>query len=691
MAFGWTDGETADLIDLFDGAHLGMRGAKGQVQFFRAPSATGNPVIDTLMLQEFVQSAGAGARIILPNGYTYVLGREITLLDGQVLLGSFAKLKAMDQVQTTLTATLAMGNSVFYPIYVVKVASTSGFFKTQRVTFHDATTGGQVSGLSVKATVVDVVDSTTLRVQVESGIGGAFGQTMPSTAPYNEVTFTSYTWPVGTYLVSVTGLLAAPFGQSRNGFADLELNGNSGNNPLGNRWEVGGMVDMRADRSTIDNLYGYNSIADGVVMCARWIAARNIWLNDTNSMGFHIGASSGSTGGMLGVMRNLYVDSPGKGSPMIGHIGGYTSSHPAYPCLGFSRLTDHMVFDGLQFTNNNGSGSTWGQAIGCITGSDNYALSFSNLYISGFNKGIGPIQVVRSGAAAPLRLDFDNLHMENCGPTNSGSFNQWEVSSIGCSSGLTPHADQVRFRNCDFLDSPLIIQDANVRLENVFMKATAAANTASLIVIGTSTSTCRVDMSNVHIERPVGSNAGQPTRNEYLGNLYVQTATVRGDNVRCYGGTNQARIQSGSDLEVSNMKFEEYYNYGLAVFSASTRVVLNTPRAKLSSGNGAASNCVALDFNNGGGAPGAGAYIEVNNPSIEAVTTQAGQMGIRMCPTAAVPCTVTGGKVKVSGTSTQTIVSGGASGVGHVQSTLLNASWTPGASEVNNSVVNANA
>lgn len=655
----------------------------------RVPVPSSDPAVNYTNIMAAITEAGTGGRVIFPAGRTYLLGRDIQPLAGQTLQFGQSKLKLPDQVSSTLTAgvgvtTVATPN----PTAVFNVVSSTGFYVGQAVGLEDRTVAGQRTYSAVRGAVTAVA-AGSVTVQFAATAGSNLVVTTDTTT-FLETTATSYTFSTGTFLCSIGPLVSTSVTHSRIRLVDLEIDGNRANNTLGQRWELAPMLDMRSGKSQVDGLYIYDAPTDAFYFAALGSTAQNVWIDRSNAMSIHIGAAS-TIGAQQSSLNKLWLDSPGLGGAIIGHYGGISNSFPAYPALGFSRLTDHLVISDVQITNSVGTTSTIGQAIGCITANDNYAIDFSNLHISGFNKGRGAIHVSATGVTAPSRIDFNQLHMENCGPLTPGTFNAYEVSLIGNTAGTPPFADRITVRNSDFTDSPLVIRASNVAVENVNFTATTVAASATLTMLAGGPSQGRVDLLNVRSTRPTGSGAGAPAANEYATCMLANNVTVRGSNVSCIGGHLGFRVQNAADVEISGFRGENNYNYGVVGMDGSTRLVLRSPRIRVTSGTTVQSPYAAIDLNSGGGALGAGGYCSITSPDIEIVTTAANQYGIRLAPTAAVPCAVIGGKVKVSGTSTTAILSGGASGVGVVATVALSHAFTPGAAETSSgNVVSTN-
>nr|WP_316642876.1 hypothetical protein [uncultured Roseateles sp.] len=643
-------------------------------------------------LMDVISRTDANAQIIFPFGKTYQLSREIVPLTGQMLYFNQSKLKLPDQVYSTLTAGVTVSSAVANPIVDFPVASNAGYFVGQRVALEDQTVGGQRT-YTITLGIVTAIASGLVTVQFVADIAAQIICTVNS-ATFAESKVTNYTFPPGSYLCSINRLLRTEVTHSRVGIFDLEIDGNRANNTLGNRWEISACLDIRHDRGQVRGLYIHDAPTDGMYFAATRTDVDKLWINKTGAMCIHAGAAA-ATGAQVSNLSNLWLDSAGLGTPMQGHYGG-SSTHPSYACLGFSRITDHLIITKAQITNDLGvTGSTYGGGIGCITGSDNFAIEFSDINISGFNKGVGAIQLLRSGAnAAPSRVDFNLLHVENCGPITLGAANIWEVCSLGWNSGLTPQGEQIRIRNSDFTDSPLMTYDVNAALETVVFTTTAIGNSSSLALMGSGPANGRVELSNVRSVRPIttaGNVGAAPGASEYANNIHANNTTVRGNDVRALFGGHGLRAQSGADVEISNFRGEDNYYYGAWGASASTRLVLDGPRVRLRPGFTANASWAGISFQSGGGSLGAGAVGCVTNPDIEAVTTNAAQTGISLNSTAGVINTVSGGKIKVSGTSTTPVTSGGASGIGIVNGVLLSHAFAPGASETgSNNVVSAN-
>lgn len=669
------------------------------------PAATSNPLTNYNNIMSAINSAGIGGRIMAPGGQVYTLNREIIPLSGQLFLFNQSRLKLANQIYTTLTSPATLNSTGLAPTVTFQVASSTGFFVGMRVGLQDDLTAGQTTR-SIVLGVVTAVASGRVTVQFDgiNAVGMAVAATV-NTSTWAETQVTTYTWPSTANLASISRLFYADPSKSFVQVLDLELDGNRANNQLANRWELSCLADQRSSNGRFKNIYAHDAVTDGIYSGGLRCGFDTIRVYNTGSFGFHVGASGASTGGQRTNHTNMWLDSPGLGTPANGHQGGYPS-HPSYAALGFSRNTDHNGFSNIHITNDNGAiGTTFGQAIGCITNGDNYALDFSHVFISGFNKGYGAIQIRHTNSTGgidtdppgdvnkpPQLVSFDALHVDNCGPTTLATLQQWEICAIGASSGNAPHATRVFIKDSDFTDSPLVIQDAHVTFagRNEFV-ATAIGNSSSLILLG---SNCDTDISGVISRRVVttsGNYGSIPGADSYRFNIRAAgNAKVRGDNVTVINGHAGVRVEGGASWDVSNLKAADQYDYGLAAVGSAT-VALQSPRVTLSSGYTASSTWQGITAGAGAGALTSGS-MSIESPSVSAVTTAAGQAGIKLCPTAAVPCTVSGGKVKVSGTSTTPIASGGASGIGVVAGVLLSHAFTAGAAETAaNTVVSANA
>ncbi len=286
---------------------------------------------------------------------------------------------------------------------------------------------------------------------------------------------------------------------------------------------------------------------------------------------------------------------------------------------------------------------------------------------------LGAFQITGSSVSKPSDIDLHDLHVTNCAPAdltkayNAGNGSDaWYCSFIGSSSASATLIDKVRLRNSDFTDSPLGIQGGtNVTLDNVKLLATGLTKSSTLFITdGVSVTGTTVELNNVTSTRPKGVPTGAPAANQFASCIYIENATVRGNNVKVVGGGAGIRAQGGADVQFSNPTFEDNYNYGIAPFSAGTKIKLQSPTVRLNIA--ANTSWAGLDFNNGG-ASATGWDTVVLSPDIQAVTTNAGQNGIRLSPT---PFTVgppasggttkvVGGIVKLTGTSSTPILTGG--------------------------------
>ena len=655
------------------------------------PLASGDPMTDYTAIMQAIASVGAYGTITAPPGQTYLLGRELVPLTGQTLRWSGSALKLPNQVSSTLTGSAALSSAGANQTVSVPVTSSTGFYVGQRVALEDQTVGGQKT-ISSALGLVTAVASGSVTVQFTNGIGDTMARTVV-TATWAETSNTSYTFPSGAYLCSISRMILANQSLAGIVITDLEIDGNRGNNPLGLRWETSPMLDIRATRSKIADLWVHDAPTDAIYHGANGLIAENLRIDKPGAMGMHIGdAASGIYGGKRTIITGIIADSPGMGTPHIGHYGG-SAAHPNYPAIGFSRNTDHIIIQAAHITNDSGvQGTTWGSAIGCITGSDNNAIEFSDIYIKDFNKGIGAITLLY-GSSTATQLDFNNIHVENCGPITTNALNIWEIPSLGYSASGNVNASKVRFRNSNFIDSPLALYDCqDVTLENVTFDATTIGGTATPNFLGTNTTLSTTVLRNVTSRRVVttsGNNGSIPTSPTYSANFYCSAAKVSGSGVQAINGTYGLISVGASDWEVSGFRWENMYQNGVRAAGGSTAIMKLTGLVgRQISGYSYANTFIGFDCNSSTGASG---QVDLVAPLIDMVTTNASQSCLRLCPTAAVPCTVTGGKLKVSGASTTPIQSGGATGIGIVQGTLLSHAFTPGAAETNNSVVNANA
>ena len=656
------------------------------------PLASGDPLTDYNAIMQAITSCGVYGTITAPPGQTYLLGRELIPLTGQTLRWQGSKLKLPNQVYSALTSGAAVSSAGSNQTLAISVASSTGFYVGQRVALEDGTVGGQKT-ITTALALVTAVASGSVTIQFANGSGAAMATTS-NTTTFIEAANTSFTFPAGSYLCSISRMILTNQTLSGINLADLEVDGNRANNTLGLRWETSPMIDTRALMSQLRDIWVHDAPTDAFYHSANGLIVQNLRIDKPGAMGIHIGdAAGGIYGGKKTIMQNLVIDSPGMGSPTIGHYGG-SSAHPSYPALGFSRNTDHIIIQAAHITNDYGvQGTTWGQAIGSITGSDNNSIEFSDIYIKDFNKGIGAITLLY-GSSTATQLDFTDIHVENCGPITLSTLNIWEICSLGYSAAGSINASKVRVRNSNFTDSPFAVYDCqDVLIENVNFDATTIGGSSTLNLLGTDTTKSTIVLRNVTSRRIVttsGNNGSIPSSPTYSANFYVSAAKVSGSGVQAINGTYGLISVATSDVDISGFRWENMYQNGIRAAGGSTAIMkLPGLVGRQLSSYSYSNTFIGVDCNSSTGASG---QVDLVAPLIEMVTTNASQSCVRLCPTAAVPNTVTGGKIKVSGTSTTPILSGGASGIGIVVGTLLSHTFTPGAGETSSgTVVSVNA
>lgn len=667
--------------------------------------AKGTPQEDAASWALAIADAGVGGAIIVRPKQTYVLAKEVVLQSGQVVLGNGSTLKLADQVSSPLTAAVTINGAAANVVVNVPVASSAQFFVGQRVAISDLTVGGQRTATRVTAEVTATA-AGTVTVRFDNSAGDQIAVTT-NLATWLETAAVSYTAPVGAVLCSISMLLSVGSGADGVRIRDLAFDGNASNNTLARRWETSPCLNFRGTSGSIKSISVRDAPTDAIYHGGMELEVDGLRIDRPCAMGVHFGATTGATGAIRTIVRNFWIDSPGMGDPTIGHYGGYNSSHPAYGALGFSRLTNHVIIQGGHITNDVGTVSTFGTGITSITAGDNWAIQFDDLHISGFNKGLGPLLMVRSSgsggytstptdppgdyAQAASSITFSRTRFDACYPPTFATSDQWQVCCVGANSGTFPQFVRIRFIDCEWIDSPMMIQESQVEFSgvNAFI-ATSVAKSSTLTIAG---STSEVDVSGVVFRRPVTTSGNIGTEAgwyQYIIGLYVVGGKVFGNGTKFIGGSKAIRIQNGASIDLSGPLFLNQYTYGVHAMSASTRVVLRGARVIVESGFTAYSGWVGIDFASGGGALGAGGYASLIGCDIEAVTSFANQYGVRLPSDAGAKASLAFSKVKVSGTSTTPVASGGASGIGVVVNNLLSHAFAPGVGETSaGNVVNS--
>jgi len=661
-------------------------------------SATGLPTADSAAWAAAIAAAGVGGTILVRPKQTYVLAKEVVLQSGQTLLGNGSTLKLADQVSSALTSPVTIDAATANVTVSFPVASSSQFFVGQRVAVSDLTVGGQRTATRVTAEVTAVA-AGLVTARFDNSAGDQISSTT-NLSTWIETGAVSYTAPVGAILCSISGLMTVGSGADGVRIRELSFDGNASNNPLARRWETSPCLNFRGTSGVLKSINVRDATSDAIYHGGLELEVDSLRIDKPCGMGVHLGATTGTTGAMRTILRNFWIDSPGMGDPTIGHYGGYNSSHPAYPALGCSRLTDRVICQGGHITNDYGTPSTYGTAISSITAGDNWAVQFDDIHISGFNKGLGPLLLVRSGGSggytstptdppgdykqAASAIIFSRTRFDSCYPPTFATADQWQMCCVGSNSGQFPQFVRVKFIDCEWIDSPMVIQESHVEFSGVNeFVATSVTLSSTLTVNG---STADVDITGCVFRRPVttsGNVGSVPGWYQYSCNLYIPGGKVRGSGVSIIGGHLGVRIQNGAEVDLVGALLHNQYQIGIVAMSASTQVRLRALKATLQSGFSADSGWAALHLNSGGGALGAGGRAVMIGCEVDAVTTAAGQSAVKLPALGTAFANIIGCKLRVSGTSTTAVASGGAAGIGVVANNLLSHAFVPGAAETN--------
>lgn len=657
------------------------------------PTPSASALTNYNNIMQAITDAGVGGVVSFPYGNEWTLYREITPLSGQILRFNGSKLKLGDQVYSALTATASLDSTAgANPLVAFSVTSSVGFFVGMSVQIDDQTVAGHKKYTRVPG-VVTYVGTGAVTVQFTVALNG-YPMVDCTTATNAEANGQTWTIPVGANLCSISNLIYAPYASSRVQILDLEITGNASNNALANRWETGAAVHIEGPLSSLKNIYVNTCVADAIEMNAPRCLADSVWIDKANAAGFHVGANtdSPSTGLQKSVLTNMFIDSPGMGTAQIGHYGGITTDYPAYAGLMCSQNNFDIVFS--NFVIQNTYSSTLCQGIGHINSGSAYdsRIRFADGHI--VDQARGAFQI--GGTTTPgTEIDIEGITVNNCTPadltqtwnTGAGSDPAYHSYIGDTTNSGGQRAELVRVRNCRFINSPLGIEYAtNVSVENTHFTATAVGKSSSLYVIGSGANAYTVNLSNVSSSRVVGDGTGAPAASQFKYNYYLSASRVRGNNVKSYGGT-YTQVLNGADVQISNFASEDAYNCGIQARDSGTKLHLETPWIRVNSGTTVSTSYSGIVTNNSAG------ETVIVNPDINLVTTNAGQSGIALSDStvAGTVSVVQGGVVKVSGTSTTPIKSGGATAKNVVAGTLLSHTFTPGAAETaSGTVVSAN-
>ena len=658
------------------------------------PKATGVALTDYTNLSNAITSVGIGGKISLPPNNTYILDYELKLLAGQTLEGNGSTIKLADQVIATLTAPTTINSTTTNVSANFTVDSASLFRVNSRVVIYDTTVEGSTTSTIIKGKISSITNNV-VTVQFTNNISEQIATTT-DTSTWLETSLTSYTIPIGAKLCTASTLLSATVDNVS--ITNLILDGNSANNTYGRRWETSPVLNFRGKDGELNNIVINNAMSDGLYHAGIRLNIVNLRINKPCAMGIHLGASTALEGAMYTTITNIHIDSPGMGTPAIGHYGGYNSSHPAYPAIGFSRNTNNVIISDGFITNNYGTISTYGCAISSITAGDNWGITFNNLHISGFNKNLGPLLLARSSqpggytstATDPVgdikqassSIVFNKIRFDSCYPTTWATADQWLQCCIGTNFGVFPQFVRIKFTDCEWIDSPMVIQESHVEFGGVnSFIATAVTKSASLTIAG---STSEVDISNVIFRRPVttsGNVGTEPSWYQYQCHIYHVGGKLKGNNVTIVGGSKGIRVQNGAELDLVNLYAQNQYYYAVLGMSDNTIIGIRESKIILDSSYTGYSGWVGIDLNSGGGVIGNNAKVTVLNTLIDAYTTNSGQWGIRLPTNSTVKSSISGCKIKISGTSTTSIYPGSTTGISVVTNNLLSHTYTPGAAE----------
>lgn len=665
-----------------DGSQIWQPNRKGAALLM--PRATNNAAQDYQNWLNVRNAAGVGGIIEFPTGQTYLALAPWTRLNGQTIRASESTLKVPDQVVATVTSvavfdsagvsrggtfdtTVVTGVGSANLVAVLGVSSSTGLIPNQNVVLDDQTVAGTITTtISGGGWTVTSVGSGTVTLACNNAQAEAIVRNF-NTSTNAEPTSTSYTPTPGANLKLVTvpgasGVIQLPYGTTLGGVMDLMVNGNAANNTLGQRWEVAQCINFRADHAYLHNIHVQSAMTDALYNGAHSSRITHFYADQPRSFGIHNGASNGSPadGAMATVVDGFFINSPGMASTMkAGHAGGLSQTYPAYPAVGFSNNVDHCIFKNGEVTNT--SSAPLCQGIGDVGNASVKKLEFGSIYIDNMVKG--GFQITGGTGDQPTDIDMHDVHVTNCAPTDYtiayGAAQQSLCSVIGSYSGTTVIV-KVRMTNCDFTDSPLVIQGAqDVKMSNTWHIATTVGASATLSIIGgTANTDTVVNMDNVNCFRPLGNSGTAPVSSQFSCNTYFDNATIIGRGLYSRGGRLQNRWQNTAIVRLTGAKSEDAYNFGFSAYSTGTIVDLQNPEVILNSGFTASSSWSGFQGGNGAN----GGTMTVRDANFKAVFTNIGQAAVTLSAnTAAGTGTkIHGGTFKATGTvPTSFFISGG--------------------------------
>jgi hypothetical protein len=230
---------------------------------------------DTDALTNTINETGTNGYIQLTAKKTYLVSGELTLLQGQTLIGNGATIKRADEVTTTSETNIATPQATT----TITVADASNFRVGMYITVWDGvnpTTTGVWDFVNRKISVIsdnDITVSTAFNPRDKDGVGTAITTTVTVLSSHEVLVSTAT--DVSIYNISVDGNLA--------------------NNTTLERWENHVEIDLFGDRSIVENCYVYNAQSEGLLLGGDGTTARGNVISNTNGNGIHLGACNGIT------------------------------------------------------------------------------------------------------------------------------------------------------------------------------------------------------------------------------------------------------------------------------------------------------------------------------------------------------------------------------------------------------------
>lgn len=573
-----------------------------------------------------------GSTVWLRAGSTYVVNGRLTIPSNFRLKGSYSKLKVPDQLVYTTTA------------------ATSVSVGASNATFTVASTTGMYVGMEMCIQYNNGTQKTFCNKQMNIANGGISGNniTVSFSGNFSGITYdtsnntettivTSFNFPIGTVLATVSQILTAYGGTSDIQIDDVEIIGNRTNQLYGTRWETAAGVSMFSDNTKIRNLQIDDAMSDAIIVSGEFNYYNGIFINRPNGNAFHL-SDGGTTNSRRNIVEGIFVDSPGMlNSGFSGHWGGSTSN-PTYGGIICSNNEYEHLIEGYQAKNTSNSKMCCG--ITHFNDNTNRDIRFNMGKIRDMSHGAFEIRNTLGTNLDPYNIYINQFDILECGPQTaialgiSGSFTSpvyANNSQIGYSFGNVPLAHRVIISGCTFENSPLFIEGATgVELRDISMKCTTATKSCSLVIVTSGSQAASVDVYDVRVEAPLGDPSASRSgwSNEYYSNVFIDGCTVQGNGIKSIGASTGFRVQNSSNVDVISVEAWNNYDYGYLNRGSGTSSRLQSFKARMEQGAFTqSSGYIAVEANQSGSDDG---NVTLVTPDINLYTTFTTQSGVSL-------------------------------------------------------------